>query len=574
MHPSRPEFPFSAVVGRSSLKTALILLAINPRIGGVLISGPRGCAKSTLARGLADILPEGEGRRSPFVNLPLGATEDRLVGTLDLQRVLDDQQVAFQPGLMAQAHGGVLYVDEVNLLPDALVDVLLDTAARGINVVERDGVSHSHDADFALVGTMNPDEGELRPQLLDRFGLMVELDSRFPLSERVDIVRQREAFDLDPEGFLSAYQDDQRALRQRIAQARATLNDVVGADWVYRVIAERCEQARVHGVRADVVWFRAARAHAAWRGSMAIESSDIDAVEPWVLAHRRNATSNPPNPGARAPQSQGGANGETQAPPPNGAGQGNATDGQWGAMPPQTQAIVPTESPDYRVPAESTAGRSAAFQSRAGTHRGRGALGRSAPSEPSRRIHWFETLLANRGEWPPRQIRFRKSRGGRARLHLVLLDTSASTLANRWFGQAKSLVAYLANHVYRAREHMAVLGFGNDRVEDILPRGRAPKDFSLRLNALPGGGGTPLRQALRRAETRIRYWRRRNPQLSIHTYLFTDGRTRQSVRDIRNLGDCVVVDLEQSAVRRGRAQTLAQELGARYLTLPQRMETV
>lgn len=190
-------FPFSAVTGQAQYKLALILVAINPTIGGVLVSGPRGCAKSTLARGFADL----RSANHPFVTLPLGASEEMLIGTLDLQQVLDSKNVAFNPGLLAKADGGTLYVDEVNLLPDSLVDLLLDVAASGVNCVERDGISHEHAAKFTLLGTMNPDEGELRPQLLDRFGLSVQLDNDYSIDERMAIVQSREAFDRDAESL-------------------------------------------------------------------------------------------------------------------------------------------------------------------------------------------------------------------------------------------------------------------------------------------------------------------------------------------------------------------------------------
>jgi magnesium chelatase subunit I len=236
------------------LKLALCLTAIDPKIGGVLIEGPRGMAKSTLARGLADLLASGQ-----FVTLPLGATEERLVGTLDLDAALSEGRAQFSPGVLAKADGGVLYVDEVNLLPDHLVDLLLDVAASGTNLVERDGISHRHSAKFVLIGTMNPEEGELRPQLLDRFGLNVALGGHTAPAERGQIIRRRLDFDSDPHGFCAEWEGQQQSLRERCQQARSTLASIALDDDALAQITERCFAAGVDGLRADLVWLRAAR---------------------------------------------------------------------------------------------------------------------------------------------------------------------------------------------------------------------------------------------------------------------------------------------------------------------------
>ncbi|NVZ79861.1 AAA family ATPase, partial [Pseudomonas gingeri] len=244
-----PHFPLSAVVGADALKLALCLTAIDPKIGGVLIEGPRGMAKSTLARGLADLLASGQ-----FVTLPLGATEERLVGTLDLDAALGEGRAQFSPGVLAKADGGVLYVDEVNLLADHLVDLLLDVAASGTNLVERDGISHRHAARFVLIGTMNPEEGELRPQLLDRFGLNVALSGQPLPGERGQIIRRRLDFDNDPQAFCEQWEQQQQALRQRCEQARALLPAIALDDQALAEITERCFAAGVDGLRADLVW--------------------------------------------------------------------------------------------------------------------------------------------------------------------------------------------------------------------------------------------------------------------------------------------------------------------------------
>jgi magnesium chelatase subunit D len=294
-------YPFSALVGQDQLRLALVLCAVRPEIGGVLIRGEKGTAKSTAVRGLASVLSAVDSD-ARLVELPIGATEDRVVGSLDLQKVLRDGERAFSPGLLARAHGGVLYVDEVNLLHDHLVDVLLDAAAMGRVHVERDGVSHSHEARFVLIGTMNPEEGELRPQLLDRFGLTVDVFASRDVDVRVEVIRRRMDFEADPEGFAVRYADDDADLARRIAAARAAVADVVLPDGELRRIASLCAAFDVDGMRADLVVARTAVAHAAWRASGASEATgetssgesaptvvadDIRVAAELALPHRR-----------------------------------------------------------------------------------------------------------------------------------------------------------------------------------------------------------------------------------------------------------------------------------------------
>ena len=318
-----PHFPLAAVVGADELKLALCLTAIDPKIGGVLIEGPRGMAKSTLARGLADLLASGQ-----FVTLPLGATEERLVGTLDLDAALGEGRASFSPGVLAKADGGVLYVDEVNLLPDHLVDLLLDVAASGVNLVERDGISHRHPARFVLIGTMNPEEGELRPQLLDRFGLNVALSGQTPPQQRGQIIRRRLDFDAAPEAFIEQWAHEQRALQARCETARGLLAGIELDDASLATITERCFAAGVDGLRADLVWLRAARAHAAWRGASSITDDDIDTVAELALRHRRRESHAP------QPQTSAAQDNPAQSPQkPREQGEGN-----WGEMPAQPVA--------------------------------------------------------------------------------------------------------------------------------------------------------------------------------------------------------------------------------------------
>jgi magnesium chelatase subunit D len=310
-------YPFSAVVGSDDMALALTLSTISPAIGGVLVRGEKGTAKSTMVRALASILPpidviagdrfssdpreahplspdgpfaadaDVETRPVRLVELPVGATEDRVLGSLHLEKALSEGITEYEPGLLARAHRGILYVDEVNLLHDHLVDLLLDAAAMGRSTVERDGVSVEHAARFVLVGTMNPEEGELRPQLLDRFGLTVEVAAPRDPAVRVEVVRRRLAYETDPDAFAARFADDEAALTDRIQAAQELVEQVDLSDWALLKIAEVCAAFEVDGMRADIVTARAASAHAAWNERTAVTRDDIRAAARLALPHRR-----------------------------------------------------------------------------------------------------------------------------------------------------------------------------------------------------------------------------------------------------------------------------------------------
>lgn len=313
-----PRYPFSAIVGQQPMKLALVLNAINPRIGGVLIRGQKGTAKSTAARGLSALLPplevvdgcrfacpperaaprcvECQRRDYPsaahlaspaFVELPVGATEDRVIGTLDVERILADGQRHFEPGLLARANRGLLYVDEVNLLPDHLVDTLLDAAAMGVNTVERDGVSFTHPAAFVLVGTMNPEEGDLRPQLLDRFALAVDVESMPSIEERAEVVRRRIAFEHDAAAFARAWSEAEASEAARINAAQELLDGVAVPDSMLDLIARICTAFEVDGLRADIVTYKAAATLAAYAGRGIVTPEDVRQAAELALPHRR-----------------------------------------------------------------------------------------------------------------------------------------------------------------------------------------------------------------------------------------------------------------------------------------------
>lgn len=309
-------YPFSAIVGQDEMRLGLTLASIDPSIGGVLILGDRGTGKSTAVRALAQLLPTMKVVRScryncdpatrsrdclpdcdagpaksdtvpiPVIDLPLGATEDRVVGALDLEVALSRGEKRFEPGLLARANRGFLYIDEVNLLEDHLVDLLLDVAASGENVVEREGLSVRHPARFVLVGSGNPEEGELRPQLLDRFGLAVEVSTPTDIRDRVEVVRRREAFERDRDGFLEVWKSKETATRRKIVRARKALPAIAVGDDVLERAAEICVALGTDGLRGELILMRAARALAALEGKPAVSDAQLRRVAPMALRHR------------------------------------------------------------------------------------------------------------------------------------------------------------------------------------------------------------------------------------------------------------------------------------------------
>lgn len=308
-------YPFSAIVGQEEMKRALLIAAVDPRIGGVMIFGDRGTGKSTAARALAATLPPiamvagcrfnsapeaveaspdhvpGAKVRTvkapvPFVDLPLGATEDRVLGTLDLERALAAGEKRFEPGLLAKAHRGFLYIDEINLLEDHVVDLLLDVAASGENLVERDGLSIRHPARFVLIGSGNPEEGELRPQLLDRFGLSVEVRTPQELDARVEIMRRCDAQERDPEGFAGAWRAEDEKILKRIAKAKKALPQVQTPEPLLSDMAALCKAVGADGLRGELTLMRGSRALAALEGAKAVKRSHLKAIAPLALRHR------------------------------------------------------------------------------------------------------------------------------------------------------------------------------------------------------------------------------------------------------------------------------------------------
>ncbi|MBT2504363.1 putative cobaltochelatase [Streptomyces sp. ISL-98] len=640
-------YPFTAIVGQDDLRLGLLLNAVSPAVGGVLVRGEKGTAKSTAVRALSALIPEvavvagcrfscapgapdpacpdgphevasGTSRAARMVELPVGASEDRLVGALDIERALAEGVKAFEPGLLADAHRGILYVDEVNLLHDHLVDLLLDAAAMGASYVEREGVSVRHASRFLLVGTMNPEEGELRPQLLDRFGLTVEVAASRETDQRVEVVRRRLAYDDDPAAFAAKWAGEEAALRARIVGARALLPDVRLGDGALRQIAATCAAFEVDGMRADIVMARTATALAAWAGRTDVIAEDVRQAALLALPHRRrrnpfdapgldedklddtleqNSGSedddpDPDGPGGGGQPPQGDGGGASDAPDQPGEAEPEAGEGQQapagsGGEQAAARAGEPFRTKVLSVPGlgEGAAGR----RSRARTEHGR-TTGARRPQGALTKLHLAATVQAAA---PHQRARGRSGRGlvvrrddlrqatreGReGNLVLFVVDASGSMAARQRMSAVKGAVLSLLLDAYQRRDKVGLVTFRGKDAELVLPPTSSVDAAAARLEILPTGGRTPLSAGLLKAHDVLRVERLRDPSRRPLLVVVTDGRATGGpepvalaaraarLHEVEGVAS-VVVDCESGPVRLGLAGDLARELGGSAVTL-------
>lgn len=474
--------PFSAVVGQEDAKLALLLNACDRRIGGVLLRGDKGTAKTTLARGLAALLGDG----APFVELPVGATEDRVVGTLDLAAALTGGEKRFDPGLLHAAHRGVLYVDEINLLPDHLVDVLLDVAATGVNRIEREGMSHSHPSRFLLVGSMNPEEGDLRPQLLDRFGLAVDILTPSDLAVRSAALQRRLAFDSDAERIRAQFGPLDADLAARLAGTRPARLP----DRLVEAVSALCASVGAEGLRADLTICRAAAALAGWERREEVSPGDVRRVAPLALAHR--ARRDPFDPaGMDQPQMEQALD-ETLGPPDGGAGE-TVHDPTPVRVPPAAARVDRSRS------APATGRRTDALGPR-----GR-MIGDRAPDGPVSSVAVAATVrqAAGRPRDPgsrvvveARDVRQAIHQHRSANLIVMAVDASGSMGARQRMETAKGAVMALLRDAYQRRDLVSLVSFRGDGAEVLLRPTGSVEVARARLAELPTGGQTPLAAGL------------------------------------------------------------------------------
>jgi magnesium chelatase subunit D len=601
-----PTYPLTAIVGQDTLKQSLLLTAVNPAVGGVLIRGEKGTAKSTAVRALVDVLgamrvvrgctfscdpdrpktlchacQQHRGQLSTMerpvrvVNLPLNATEDRVAGGIDFAQAIQHGRRVLSPGLLAEAHRGILYVDEVNLLDDHIVDVILDAAVSGENRLEREGISLVHPARFILVGTMNPEEGELRPQLLDRFGLCAQVQGNQNPDERLRVMDLREAFDLDPLAFRRRFQTSSDRVAQQIRAARALLPDIHVPPPLRGFIAELCAANHVAGHRADLVMEQAGRALAAWEGNSQVSTEHIRQVAPLVLAHRRREAQPPPAapPQSEQPQShpEEASRDEAVEPPPPETQEEEQPPGEPGSTddPPQTQQgesaepQVPQDESAEHEPSRPAQDRDQVFEVGAPFQvkpidsrkdrlfrRGSGRRSRTRVAQKQGRyvkacIGTFQgdiAVDATLRAAAPFQHRRRNDNGLRLQLTpqdlrgkirekrignflLFVVDASGSMGARGRMTASKGAVLSLLLDAYQKRDRVAMISFRRDQAVVNLPPTSSVEVAARLLAEMPVGGRTPLSAGLTKTAAQVRNILLKDPTARPIVVFITDGKS-------------------------------------------------
>jgi magnesium chelatase subunit D len=634
-------YPFSAIVGQEKMKMALILNVINPKIGGVLLRGEKGTGKSLVVRALAHLLPETEVTTDcPFhcnpnrpkemcdacnakaargeklsitkrpvsvVELPIGATEDRLVGTLDIEKAIKTGEKHFEPGILAEANRNILYIDEVNLLDDHLVDVLLDAAAMGVNFVEREGVSFSHPSQFVLVGTMNPEEGELRPQLLDRFALSVEVKGIPYREARAEIVRRRVAFENDPASFAAAQLENQEQIRRKIVDATKLLPLVKLNDDMLGLITQICIDFAVDGHRADITMYKTACTIAAFKGRIEVVEEDIKEAAEFALPHRhrRQPFEEPNMEQQQIQESIQKWDQNKKAPQPhreNEAPDDNDADKSTENEEPEQEKVFEADTPYQvkplstpvldQVPRDGTGRRS---KSRSNRRCGRyvdsvipkgkvsdlafDATLRAAAPFQSRRKNEAVTKNALIIENCDLREKVRESKIGN--LIMFVVDASGSMAAEERMTATKGAILSLLLDAYQRRDHVGMVAFRKNTAELVLPPTNSVDLAEKCLAKLPTGGRTPMAHGLKLGMETIKDHMRKDKEVLPLMVLVSDGRANVNLyggdpveeakavaREIGSGGiQSIVIDTERSFLTFGLVRQVCEEMCGKYLRL-------
>ena len=619
-------FPFAAFAGQDKARLALSLAVVCPSIGGVLLSGEKGTGKSTLARGLAGVL-RGMGGGA-FVDLPVGVGEDRLSGSIDMEKAIRLGRVVWQPGLLSQAHEGVLYADEVNLLPDHIADMLLDACSSGVHRVEREGISQEHPSKFVLVGSMNPEEGELRPQLADRFGLCVEIHASRQPEERLRVLRAIESYEADPVGFAVKYSESGEAFLKRLALAAKLYPGVVLTAKARELCVSLAVEANAAGQRAELVMARAAKAHAAFEGRVDATEADVNAVADMVLAHRRRMSAPPPPPEQQQEpphnhehdheHEQQDQPEQPEQPPKPESAQARQEEGQSQDTPEESQGDGAPDSGRPSGAKEEVFEIGQSFQLkpirfRRDRVRRKAGSGRRTPTRTlSKCGRYVRSRLDERAtdlaldatlraaaphqhgrkaaakDGPavilkPRDLRdkIREKRVGT--LIVFVVDASSSMGAARRMSEAKGAVLSWLLDAYRKRDKVAFVAFRGDKAATLLPPSSSMERAYRLLEELPTGGKTPLAHGLAEGYRIIQAELSRNPSTIPIMLLVSDGRTNVAFNGGRPLRDAlstaeamandtrvrsIVVDTEPDHINAmGLGKRLAEALHGRYFKI-------